>query len=107
MVRDVSAVEPLAPMSSPRQGDLFGQQGPDPADADFETPVYEADPDEVRAELQQLLAEMRAAQTMPWDAKRTALYRTIVPQMANWLPEEEARQLCFAFESELARLQAA
>jgi len=29
------------------------------------------------------------------------------PQMTNWLPEEEAAQLRFAFEAELARLEAA
>jgi len=94
-------------MTSPRQGDLFGHEGPDPADENFESPAYGADPDEVREELHRLLAEMRAAESMPWDAKRTALYRTIVPQMATWLPEDEATQLCFEFETELKRLQAA
>ena len=54
-----------------------------------------------------MLAEARAAQIMPWDAKRVLLYRTIFPQMTNWLPKEEAAQLRFAFESELARLEAA
>ena len=44
---------------------------------------------------------------MPWDAKRVVLYRTIFPQMTNWLPKEEAVQLCFEFETELARLEAA
>src|SRR4051794_32850178 len=90
-----------------RQGDLFAADQPDPSDENFETPVYEADPEEVRLELNGLLAKMRAAETMPWDAKRTALYRTIVPQMANWLPEDEAKQLCFEFETELKRLEAA
>jgi hypothetical protein len=32
------------------------------------------------------------------------LYRTIFPQMTNWLPDEEAAQLRFEFETELARL---
>jgi len=35
------------------------------------------------------------------------MYKTIFPQMTNWLPEEEARQLCFEFEREIARLEAA
>jgi hypothetical protein len=39
--------------------------------------------------------------------KRVRLYRTIFPQMTNWLPQEEAAQLCFEFETELARLEAA
>jgi hypothetical protein len=94
-------------MSSSRQGDLFGHQGPDPSDENFETPEYHADPDEVRKELHGILAEMRAAEAMPWDEKRTALYRTIFPQMTNWLPEEEGAQLRFAFEAELERLKAA
>jgi len=94
-------------MASPRQGDLFGQDGPDPSDDEFETPVYHADPDQVRAELHRILAEARAAQAMPWDDKRAALYRTIFPQMTNWLPEEEGAQLRFAFMTELERLKAA
>jgi hypothetical protein len=94
-------------MSSSHQGDLFGHDEPDPSDEDHETPVYRADPDEVRAELHQILAEARAAKTMPWDASRVSLYRTIFPQMANWLPEEEGAQLRFQFEEELARLEAA
>jgi hypothetical protein len=60
-----------------------------------------------REELHRLLAEARAAQTMPWDAKRVTLYQTIFPQMTNWLPAEEAAQLRFEFEAELARLEAA
>ena len=94
-------------MASPRQGDLFGHEGPDPSEDDFETPVYHADPDELRKELHQILAEARAAQTMPWDATRVLLYRTIFPQMTNWLPEEEGTQLRFEFEAELVRLEAA
>jgi tRNA nucleotidyltransferase/poly(A) polymerase len=94
-------------MAPPRQGDLFGSDGADPSDDDFETPEYHADPEKVREELNKILAEARAAQTMPWDARRAALYRTIFPQMTNWLPEEEAGQLRFEFETELARLQAA
>ncbi len=66
-----------------------------------------ADPDKVREELKRILAEARAAQSMPWDPKRAALYRTIFPQMTNWLPEDEGAQLRFQFEEELARLEAA
>jgi hypothetical protein len=94
-------------MTAPRQADLFAGDQPDPSDEDFETPEYHADPDEVRAELHQILAEVRAAQTMPWDASKVSLYRTIFPQMANWLPEEEGAQLRFEFEAELERLKAA
>jgi hypothetical protein len=94
-------------MASPRQGDLFGNEDADPSDDDFETPVYHADPDKVREELNRILAEARAAQTIPWQARQAALYRLIFPQMSNCLPEEEGAQLRFEFETELARLQAA
>ena len=92
---------------APRQGDLFGNDGPDPSDDDFETPVYRADPDEGPRGLAQILAEARAAKSMPWDAERAALYRTIFPQMTNCLPDDEGAQLRFDFEAELARLEAA
>ncbi|MGH6670915.1 MAG: hypothetical protein ACRECV_02930, partial [Xanthobacteraceae bacterium] len=94
----------------PRQGDLFRQDEQDDLFEDRPTPVYRADPEEVRAELHGILAQMRAAKTMasiPWDDDRTALYRTIFPQMTNWLPEDEGAQLRFDFETELARLEAA
>jgi hypothetical protein len=81
------------------QTDLFGEDSP--------TPEYRADPDMVRQELYRILAEARAAQTIPWDANRAKVYRTIFPQMTNWLPEEEGAQLRFEFEAELARLEAA
>lgn len=94
-------------MSSPRQGDLFDKNRPDPADEDFETPTWYPDPNEIRAELQKILAEARAAKSMPWDSKQTALYRVIFPQMTNALPDAEAAQLRFAFMEELKRLEAA
>lgn len=59
------------------------------------------------ARLHKILAEARAADKIPWGRGRLSLYRTIVPQLANFLPEEEGAQLCFEFEQELARLKAA
>jgi hypothetical protein len=80
------------------QPDLFGAEP---------TPAYRPDLDKVRARLHKILAEARAAQTFPWEPPRVSLYRTIVPQMTLWLPEEEGAQLRFEFEAELARLDAA
>jgi hypothetical protein len=54
-----------------------------------------------------ILAEARAAQKLPWEPKTVLLYRTIFPQMTNWLPDEEGAQLRFEFETEIKRLQAA
>lgn len=94
-------------MATPRHGDLFGHEGPDQSDEEFETPVYYPDPDKVRAELCRILAEVRAAKTMPWNSNKAALYCVVFPQMTGCLPEEEAAQLRFDFMTELARLEAA
>jgi hypothetical protein len=105
---DDSASEPVREMASSRQRDLF--QDDEQANLfgeDSPTPEYRADPDTVRQELYKILAEARAARTIPWNAERARLYRTIFPQMTNWLPEEEGAQLRFEFETELARLEAA
>jgi len=65
------------------------------------------DPDRVRSRVLRLIAEARAAETMPWDDDDLRRFRKIVPQMVHWRPEEEGRQLCFDFEEEIRRLQAA
>jgi hypothetical protein len=89
-----------------RQLDLFGEGQPE-LQAVEGAAVYRADPDEVRAELLRVLAQARAAESFPWDARGTLYWRTVFPQMTNWLPEEEGAQLRFAFETEIRRLEAA
>ena len=81
------------------QGDLFGGA---PA-----VPQWKPDPDKVRRRLERILAEARAAETMPWDWAQQSLYQTIFPQMASLLPEEEAAQYRLQFEQEWERLKAA
>jgi hypothetical protein len=92
-------------MASPRQGDLFIRDEDDDLSEDRPTPVYRADPEKVRVELHKMLAEARAAQEMDWEQRR--LYRTIFPQMSNWLPKDEAARLCSELEAEMSRLEAA
>jgi hypothetical protein len=92
---------------SARQPDLFLA---DPQPELFEQRPerkYSADPDKVRVKLHKLPAEAKAAQSMPWDARTLRLHQTVFPQMANWLPEDEAAQLRFSFAAELERLKAA
>jgi hypothetical protein len=90
------------------QQDLFGSEPPPELfDSDSAPPAYRPDPDQVRARLYKILAEARAAEKLPWDTDKALLYRTIFPHMAGWLPEEEARQLKFEFETEMTRLKAA
>ncbi|MDQ6436525.1 hypothetical protein RB623_20945 [Mesorhizobium sp. LHD-90] len=94
-------------MASRNQLDLFGADEPELFDEDAPTVYYYGDPDRVRAHVGRLIAEARAAKTVPWDEDSLRLYRKIVPQMVLWLPEDEARQLCFDFEEEMRRLLAA
>jgi hypothetical protein len=95
-------------MARDDQPDLFGTETQDGLFDEDAAPVeYRADPDKVRARLHRILAEARAAQKLPWEPSRVSLYRTIFPQMVNWLPEDEGAQLRFEFEAELARLKAA
>ncbi|HEX3664744.1 MAG TPA: hypothetical protein VHU23_05905 [Rhizomicrobium sp.] len=55
----------------------------------------------------QMLPQVRTAQIMPWEPRKVRLYRTIFPQMSQWEPDDEPKQLSFEFETELARLEAA
>jgi hypothetical protein len=93
-------------MASSRQSDLFHtDEQSDLFGEDVPTPEYRPDTDSVRAELYKILAEARAAQSL--EPNKTLLYRTIFPQMTNWLPDEEGAQLRFEFEVEIKRLEAA
>ncbi|HXC56645.1 MAG TPA: hypothetical protein VNU97_15205 [Rhizomicrobium sp.] len=92
-------------MALNRQPDLFAKDIQPDLLEDQPAQAYRADPDKVRRELNRMLAEARAAQSMrPATVK---LYQTLFPQMSNWLPDAEAAQLRFAFETELERLKAA
>ena len=85
-------------VESDPQADLFDQRP---------EMKYAADPEKVRLKLLAVLNEAKAADTMPWTRDALRYHQTVFPQMSRWLPPEEAVQLCFAFEAELMRLQAA
>ena len=97
--------------SALRQPDLFGTPQPD-LFADQPAPErkarsYAPDPADVRAHLHEIVETARAAETMPWDARKLGFYQQVVPQMARWLPEDEAERWKVAFAREVARLEAA
>lgn len=94
-------------MTRHAQLDLFGESHPELPGVEGTAATYRADPDEVRAELLNVLAKVRAARNFPWDTRRTLYWRTVFPQTTNWLPDEEAAQLRFEFETEIRRLDAA
>lgn len=80
-----------------RQADLFPESPRD------ET----VDPDKVRAELLEILDLARSAvDQAPWDRRTHRYHQVVFPQMATWLPEDEAAQLCFEFAAELERIEA-
>ena len=93
-------------MARTSQPDLFSEPEPD-LFADTPPVAYRPEPDMVRARLNRILGQARAAATLPWDRSRTSLYRTIVPQMTLWLPDDEAERWRLAFETEMARLDRA
>ena len=82
------------------QQDLFGDAPAAPVN-------YAPEPGDVRTKLYLVLSQAKAAPQVPWREKDREFYRVVFPQMTNWLPEDEARQLRFEFETELARLEAA
>lgn len=82
------------------QGDLFaGEPGQQPTIIDF--------PTEARRRLHKVLAEARAAATVPWSDRDFRMWEVLFPQMAGWLPDDEADQLRFEFAEELERLKRA
>ena len=64
------------------------------------------DPDQVRTELLGLLNLAKGARDAPpWDRRTHRFHAVVFPQMASWLPEEEANQLCLEFMEELYRIE--
>ena len=86
------------------QFNLFGE-GENRLQTPARAPVNH--PERARARLTALLATLRAAKTMPWSERDARMWRTVFPQMANWLPEDEASRLRLEFDQEMERLKAA
>ena len=89
---------------SPAQGSLFG------ADGDrMQAPQRRStpDPETVRQRLRALVAKARGADRMPWPERDVRMWQIVFPNMAKWLPDDEAEQLRFEFERERRRLSRA
>lgn len=79
-----------------RQPDLFPEAPRDES----------VNPDEVRVELLEILRIAREAQDVaPWDRRTHRYHEVVFPQMASWLPDDEANQLCFEFAKEMERIE--
>ena len=98
------SIDPFGRPVGPAQISLFGD-----GEGRFEAPkaVQIDHPARARAKLTTLLEIARAAQHMPWPEREARMWQTVFPQMANWLPDDEASQLSVAFTRELERLKAA
>jgi hypothetical protein len=89
---------------SPAQQSLFGD-GEDRLQPPSQR--FVPSPDRVRKKLLRVLATARSAKIMPWSDREFRMWQLVFPNMANWLPEEEANQLRFEFARELERLRRA
>lgn len=80
------------------QGDMFADHRPGPRKVmDFQA--------EARRRLERVLAEAKAAEKLPWTQRELEKWQILFPQMAGWLPDDEAGQLCFEFAAEIERLR--
>ena len=88
---------------APPQGSLFGE-----GENRMPSPVISTTPDPaaIRVRLQGIVAQARAAQKMPWPEREARMWQIVFPNMANWLPDEEAKQLRLEFWHEIERLKA-
>jgi len=87
--------------TGPAQASLFGD-----GEARLQAPAqnFLPDPAVIRRRLNALLDKARAASAMPWPERDARMWQTVFPNMANWLPDEEANQLRLDFAHELERL---
>lgn len=85
--------------------DLFGDV-PQPERPKAEAPKP-LTADDVKEKMIGLIAALRAADDIPFPAAEFQRHVAMFPIMAQWLPDDEAQQLCFEFERELERLRKA
>lgn len=90
--------------TQPAQASLFGETQ-DRLQAPPQS--FTPDPEVVRRRLNRLLETARQAEAMPWSDRDMRMWQTVFPNMANWLPQDEANQLRLAFREQLERLKSA
>lgn len=88
-----------------KQGDLFGVAQLGLGLEDTRADPTQVDPAEVREELTAILALAQASRDIaPWDRRTHRYHQVVFPQMANWLPADEADALRRQFSLELDRI---
>lgn len=63
------------------------------------------EPEMVKKQMQDVLAQLHEADTMPWAPPLLRSWKIVFPNMARWLDPEEGAMLVADFEKELARLE--
>jgi hypothetical protein len=91
-------------MMSSSQHDLFLPEPEPELFAERSGADGRADPHKIRLHLVALLETARKAKTMPWPERDARMWQIAFPQMANWLPPDEADQLRFEFAQVMQRL---
>jgi hypothetical protein len=98
--------DPASEAVVPEQTDFFGPAQLGLGLEDTRPDPTHIDPQEVREELNAILAIARAARdAAPWDMRTHRYHKVVFPQMTNWLPDDEAAQLKLAFMAELDRIE--
>jgi hypothetical protein len=89
---------------APAQGSLFGV-----GEERMQAPLQRSlpDPEKIRRRLKSLIETARSAEKMPWSERDARMWQTVFPNMAKWLPDDEATQLRFEFAQEMERLKRA
>lgn len=109
-------------MDDPRQPDMFGRTATQsemfdaPVTAERK-PIHSAKygiieppppgghtPETIRAQMQKIIAQARAANATPWPLRQTRSHMVMFPYMAEWLPKNEGEQLLMEFMAEMQRL---
>jgi hypothetical protein len=83
----------------PQHGDLFREP------MRLTAPIQHT-PETIRARMHEILGEAQAAETMPWTPRVIRSHTAMFPYMAEWLEEQEGRQLLLDFKAEMDRLHA-
>ena len=63
------------------------------------------DPNYIRKSLNRLLRLAREAEIMPWSEDEAESWEKLFPELAGWLPADEAEKMTAEFSVELARLR--
>jgi hypothetical protein len=90
-----------------RSGILLRRRRPCTARMQAPAQTFAPDPDKVRRRLAALLDQACQAKAMPWSERDARMWQTVFPQMAGWLPDDEANQMRLDFSREMDRLRAA